>query len=344
MIDDDLLPGGEDLFLKGLPRRQQRHRKPETSLREAQTSVYRWWWEYLRLSKDYWLVCQTSERGSVKTDDQQLRRVYRGFGDIYSCTFDDWWLERGYRLFTEQEKFPKVVEVQRRPSERKRQVPAEDKIWVEVPLKLSRRSIQKQLGNLLDEYESSRLRRRLMLSTADYKINPVQFGTNTLKKIHEVHALHRELVAKSRWLRNHQPDQLGKEARADLFRIGKLLRLSPSNESMRGEPEEVRARLNRMRVAVSRLLKKSELLIANVELGVFPSYKPVMATAPRFNARQLAQHAELESKWWELNLASELSAGKMERVKAVHYDEPERTRQNNVMLDPRERRVVVRDA
>jgi hypothetical protein len=112
----------------------------------------RWWWEYLRLSKDYWLVCQTSERGAVKTDDQQLRRVYRGFGDIYSCTFDEWWLERGYRLFTEQEKFPKVVEVQRRPSERKRQVPAEDKIWVEVPLKLSRRTIQKQLGKLLDEY------------------------------------------------------------------------------------------------------------------------------------------------------------------------------------------------
>lgn len=344
MIDDDLLVDSEELFLKGLPRRQQRHKKPDTSLQEAQNSVYRWWWEYLRLSKDYWLVCQTSERGSVKTDDQQLRRVYRGFGDIYSCTFDEWWLERGYRLFTEQEKFPKVVEVKRRPSERKSQVPAEDKIWVEVPLKLSRRTIQKQLGKLLDEYESSRLERRLLLSTADFKINPVQFGTNTLKKIHEVHALHRELIDKPKWLRQHQPDKVDGETRADLFRIGKLLRLSPSNESLRGLPNEVRARLNRMRVAVSRLLKRSELLIANVEVGTFPSYKPVEQTTPRFTARQLAQHQELEAKWWEQNLLSQLSADKLAGIKGVQYEEPERTRQVDMIRDPSQRRVIIRDA
>jgi hypothetical protein len=159
-----------------------------------------------------------------------------------------------------------------------------------------------------------------------------------------VHALHRELIEKPKWLRQHQPDKVAGEARADLFRIGKLLRLSPGNESMRGEPKEVRARLNRMRVAVSRLLKKSDLLIANVELGVFPSYKPVTPSAPKFNARQLAQHAELESKWWELDLTTQLSTDKLERVKAVHYDEPVRTRQNDLMLDPRERRVIVRDA
>lgn len=342
MIEDDLLVGSEELFLKGLPRRQQRHAKPDTSLQEAQNSVYRWWWEYLRLSKDYWLVCQTSERGAIKTDDQQLKRVYRGFGDIYSCTFDDWWLERGYRLFTEQEKFPKVVEVQRRPSERKRQVPAEDKIWVEVPLKLSRRTIQKQLGKLLDEYESSRLERRLMLSTADFKINPVQFGTNTLKKIHEVHALHRELIDKPKWLRQHQPDKVDGEARADLFRIGKLLRLSPSNESLRGEPEEVRARLNRMRVAVSRLLKRSELLIANVEVGTFPSYKPVKQTTPRFTARQLAQHQELEAQWWEQSLISQLSTDKLAGIKGIKYEEPDRRRQVDLIREPSQRRVIIR--
>jgi hypothetical protein len=280
----------------------------------------------------------------VKTDDQQLRRVYRGFGDIYSCTFDDWWLDRGYRLFTEQEKFPKVVEVQRRPSERLRQVPAEDKIWVEVPLKLSRRTIQKQLGKLLDEYESSRLERRLMLSTANFKVNPVQFGTNTLKKIHEVHALHRELVEKPKWLRKHQPDMVDGEAKADLFRIGKLLRLSPSNESLRGEPADVRARLNRMRVAVSRILKRSELLIANVEQGIFPSYKPVEQTTPRFTARQLAQHQELEAKWWEQNLISQLSADKLAGIKGIQYEEPVRTRQVDLFRDPGERRVIIRDA
>jgi len=159
-----------------------------------------------------------------------------------------------------------------------------------------------------------------------------------------VHALHRELIEKPKWLRKHQAEKQGAADRADLFRIGKLLKLSPSNESMHGEPDEVRARLNRMRVAVSRLLRKSELLIANVERGIFPSYEPTTASVPRFNAKQLAEHVELESKWWELNLASVLSAGKLERAKAVHYEEPERTRQNDLLIDPRERRVIVRDA
>ncbi len=344
MIDDDLLVSDEELFLKGLPRRQQRHKKPDTSLLEAQTSVYRWWWEYLRLSKDYWLVCQTSERGAVKTDDQQLRRVYRAFGDIYSCTFEEWWLERGYRLFTEQEKFPKVVEVHRRPSERKRQSPAEDKIWVEVPLKLSRRTIQKQLGKLLDEYESSRLERRLMLSTADFKINPVQFGTHTLKKMHEVHALHRELIAKPQWMRKHKPEQLTANSKGDLFRIGKFLRLSPGNESLEGDPEVVRLRINRMRIAVSRIVKRSELIIANVEQGIFPNYKPAQLQKPKFTPRQLAQHKELEAQWWQLDLISELSRYKLTDVTRIRYEEPDRTRQMGLMLDPRERRVIIRDA
>lgn len=107
----------------------------------------------------------------------------------------------------------------------------------------------------------------------------------------------------------------------------------------------MRARQNRMRVAVSRFLKNSKLLFANVEQGTFPSYKPVelMAT-PRFNARQLEQHKELESKWWELTLMSELSADKMSRVANVRYVEPERTRQNDLLIKPRERRVIIRDA
>lgn len=342
MIDDNQINESEEHVLKGLPR--LRHKTPEMSLEQARTSIYRWWWEYLRISKDYWMLCQTSNPFGIRTEDEQLRRIYRRFGDIHGSSFDDWWLDRGYRIFSEQEKFPKVVEVARRPMDRERQKPVDDKIWVEIPLKLSKRTIQKQIGKLLDEYESSRLRRRLELSTADFKINPVQFGTITLKKVHEVHALHRELIEKPKWIQQHQPESESGQARADLFRIGKLLRLSPSNESLSGEPEIVRARLNRMRVAVSRLLKRSELLIANVEVGIFPSYKPVELSQPRFTQRQLEQHKELESKWWELNLISELSADKLAGIKGIRYEEPVRTRQNDMFLDRSERRVIICDA
>ena len=329
-------------MLKGMPR--LRYRRPEDSLADARTNLRRWWWEFLRLSKDYWLLCQTSAPGDVATQDQALRRVYRQFGDVFATNFDDWWLERGVRVFRERDPFPKVTEVPDAPAKRSRQGPAEDSIWVEIPLKLSKRTIQRQIGKLLEAHNEQRLSRRIELTTAEFKINPVQFGTHTLKKIHEVHTLHRWLVQRHKWLAQHDPEQAAAQERADLFRIGKLLKVSPSNESLLGEAEVVRARLNRMRVGVRRLLNHGDLLIANVERGVFPSYKPLEPSdRPRFTPRQLAQHAELEAKWWDLNLVSELSAEKMDAAAGIRYEEPERRRQNNLLQDPRQRRVVRRD-
>lgn len=312
-------------LLKGLGR--VRFRNAEDSLLEAREGVHRWWWEFLRLSKDYWLVCQTSQRHRPETQDRELVKVYRAFGDIYNCTFDEWWLNRGTRVFREQEKFPRVKEVPRHPRERSEHKMLGDHIWVDIPLKLSRRTLQRQIGKILDAYEDQRLNNRLELSTSDFKINPVLFRLHTLQKMHEVFSLHRELVDKPRALQ-----ALGQEGafqrRADLFRIGKLLRVSPSNEQLRGEPDVIAQRQNRMRASVGRLLKRTELLIANVEHGVFPSFKPQVAPdTRRFNARQLAMHADLEAQWWALDLSSALSAGKLKDAKRVHYQEEMRTRQ-----------------
>lgn len=321
-------------LLKGLGR--VRFRNAEDSLQQAREGIHRWWWEFLRLSKDYWLVCQTTQRHRPETQDRQLARVYKSFGDVYNCSFDEWWLERGTRVFREQEKFPKVKEVPRNPRERFAHKILDDHIWVDIPLKLSRRTIQKQIGKILDAYEDQRLNNRLELSTSEFKINPVLFRLHTLQKMHEVSSLHRELVDKPRALQ-----ALGQQAayqrRADLFRIGKLLRVSPSNEVLAGDSSVRAQRLNRMRASVGRLLKRTELLIANVEHGVFPSFKSVAsAEMPRFNARQLAMHAELEEKWWTLDLTSSLSAGKLENAKRVHYQEELRARQKT---DGREREV-----
>ena len=332
----------QEHVLKGLPR--LRYRRPEHSLEHARTSLHRWWWEFLRLSRDYWMVCQTSRGLMVATEDERLRRVFRRFGDIYSCSFEEWWLERGYSAFSEVEKFPKVQEVARDIRQRRRQSPEHDKIWVEVPLKLSKRTVQKQLGKLLDHYESSRLSRRLQLTTAEFQIQPSQVGDHTLKKVHEVHALHRELIDKPTWLAQHQASSATPSPRADLFRIGKLLHISPSNESLNGEPADVRKRLNRMRVAVSRNLQRSRELIANVEIGKFPSYAAVESHPSRFTPRQLEKHKELEGTWWSLNLLSELSQERVASVHGIQYQEPERTRQNDLFLARSQRRVIIRDA
>lgn len=304
-------------LLKGTPR--LRFRNAKDSLEAVREGVHRWWWEFLRLSKDYWLVCQTSQRPRTATRDRELARVHRAFGDVYNCTFDEWWVDRGSWVFREREQFPKVKEVARRPSERPTQHMAADHIWVDIPLKLSRRTIQRQLGRILDAYDELRLSNRLEMSTSAFKLNPVQFRLHTLRQIYEVHSLHRELVAKPRALRALNKEA-GFEQRADLFRIGTLLRVSPSNESLIGFPDEVAQRKNRMRACVGRMLKRGELLIANVEQGLFPSFKPAATQdGARFTAAQLEAHAELEARWWTLDLTSSLSAAKLDQVKKTHY-------------------------
>lgn len=319
-------------LLKGVARQRGtprlRFRSAEDSLEAVREGVHRWWWEFLRLSKDYWLVCQTSQRPRIATRDSELARVYRAFGDVYNCTFDEWWLDRGSWVFREREQFPKVKEVARSPQERPSQHMAADHIWVDIPLKLSRRTIQRQLGRILDAYDELRVNNRLELSTSAFKLNPVQFRLHTLRQVYEVHSLHRELVAKPRALKAlHQAEAF--EQRADLFRIGKLLRVSPSNESLRGDAHEITKRQNRMRASVSRLLRRSELLIASVEQGVFPSFKSAsLQQGARFTPAQREAHAELESQWWSLSLASSLSAGKLEAAKTIHYEEEWKTRQS----------------
>ena len=326
---DDLFENtAQEHLLKGHPR--VRFRNAKDSLDVVKEGVHRWWWEFLRLSKDYWLVCQTSHNRISQTKDRDLAKVFRAFGNIHECTFEEWWEDRGTWVFREQERFPKVQEVARSIRDRTSSMPQPDQTWVSIPLKLSRRTIQRQIGKILDAYEDQRLNNRLEMSTSKFKLNPVQFRLHTLRKMHEVHSLHRELIEKPAALKVLKRSQEF-ERRADLFRIGSLLRVSPSNESLRGDTDEIFKRQNRMRASVSRLLKRTELLIANVENGVFPSFKPVVSDGKsRFTSAQLEMHKELEEQWWTLDLTSALSVGKIEEARRIHYQEELRMRQTSI--------------
>lgn len=335
-MKDELEIPSQKHLLKG--QRQVRFRSPEESLAVAKEGVHRWWWETLRLSKDYWLVCQTSKNGRAETQDRELAKVYRAFGDIYDTSFEDWWIDRGSWVFREKDPFPKVQEVARHPRDRASHKYTNDRLWLDIPLKLSRRTIQRQIGRILDLYDEQRLSNRLEMSTSSFKLNPVQYRVHSLKKMHEVHTLHRELIEKPAALKAKQKNA-GYEKRADLFRIGKLMRISPSNESLHGDIDEIFKRQNRMRASVSRLLKRTELLIANAEHGIFPSFKPVKSgETKRFNSRQLEMHKDLEDQWWSLNLTSKLSAGKIDDARRIHYEEELKVRQLDV-IEKRERIV-----
>ena len=288
----------------------------------ARTSVRRWWWEYLRLSRTYWLLCQTSGANNARTKDERLAVIYRKFGNVYDCTFDEWWKRRGAHIFKEQKEPPKVIEIAHDLSNLTEY--RDKRVLVDIPLALSRATIQRKISEILKRHQPERPGNKLELSQSDFPINPVRYRLHTLQVMHEVHCLHRELIAKPVALNLLNPKLYERdfERRADLFRIGKLLHISPSNEELGNSAEEIHHRQNRMRASVGRFVNRAELLIANVEYGRFPVFKPVERSAePRFRDKQLRAHMELEQEWWSVDLTSTLSGSKVIDAKRLHYSE-----------------------
>jgi hypothetical protein len=316
--------------IKGLGPRS--HPTAEEELAEARASVLRWWWEFLRLSRAYWMVCQTSRGHRAATEDERLAKVYEAFGDVWSVSFDDWWMARGYDTFREMKSPPRVKEVSRRQHERFRHRYESYHVWVDIPLMLSRATITRQISKILEqaEHQEHRLSNRLERSHAKFKLTAGRHRLHTLGVIHDVYCLHRELIAKPQ----RQIDALKKDkkdskrlddastyqTKADIFRIGKLLKLAVGSIKHGADERERRAALNRVRATVGRYLTRANQLIENVEIGNFPSYDEVEANPLRFNRRQLDQHKELEEQWWDMNLHATMTESRVLDAKRIHYD------------------------
>jgi len=292
-----------------------RSRSVEEEAAKAAIRVRRWWWEFLRLSKDYWLICQTSKGSIANTKDEHLARVYRDFGNIHDCTFEEWWIRRGSMTFHEEAAAPKVREIEGHYRSGPQQRQSEGRVLIEIPIVLTKRTVQRQIGRILKNYQDQRPRNVLETSTSRYPINPVRYRLETLQRMHEVWCLHRELIDK--------PDAFGQkqDARAeknDLFRIGKLLNLN--YEYTRPHEDEFKMRSNqlKMRIVVSRYLRRANQLIANVERGQFPLFKAITPSEPRFSTFALERHREFEEQWWHTDLFSKLTTTSAAEAKRVY--------------------------
>ena len=284
-----------------------RSRSIEEELSYARTSVRRWWWEYLRLSRDYWLICQTSSSiNNPRTTDEGMRWLYRKFGDIYSVDFDTWYERTGSHIFREQVELPKVIEVADDLSNLTEE--RDGKLLVEIPLSMSQASINRQINRILKQHIEMRPANKLQTSQSQFPINPVLYRLPSLQRMHEIWCVHREVIAKPVALKQAKDKY---STKADLHRIGVVLRLSPSNEGMTQDVELHHQRLNRMRATVSRYLGKANMLIGNVEQGKFPVFKKTPAIE-RFSKGQRESHTELEKLWWDLDLTSALSGTKVQ--------------------------------
>lgn len=292
-----------------------RSKSAEEEAARAAFSVRRWWWEFLRLSKDYWLVCQTSKGRFPNTRDRGFARVYRDFGNIYDCSFEQWWIDQGAYIFHEETEAPKVREVEGNYRSFERQRQREGKILIEIPIALTKRTVQNQVGKILKRYEEQRPANVLETSTSRYPINPVRYQLQTLQRMHEVWCLHRELILKPLAL-GVKPDP--RQEKNDLFRIGKVLNLNYAYARPYEDEFEMRSNQRKMRVIVSRYLRRANQLIANVERGLFPVYKNVQLAEPRFSRSQVESHGSLEEAWWHTDLFSKLTTKSAADAKRIY--------------------------
>jgi hypothetical protein len=247
----------QELVFKGM--RRLRYKQDATLLQDAVGSPYYWWWAYLRLSKDYWWVCQ---RNGV-ADDLRLRAMYSDFGKVYEMTFEQWWDRRGVRLFSEQLALREVREINPRDPQFSRDF--DRHLLLEIPINLTERTIIAKVRKLIRQHPERAVER---VSTARRKLAKlIGIRQDVIESAHTVWRMHYE--SRDGRLTEKIGQTTGTKS---LYQIGKELRLVKScMPAVTDDAKRAAMRVNGMKVAVSRMLSRANNLIDNAAVGFFPS-------------------------------------------------------------------------
>jgi hypothetical protein len=254
--------------------RRFKYVRTDVLLDDAKQSPYFWWWAYLRLSKDYWWVCQLKG----KADDPRLRSMYRDFGDVFAMPFEDWWRKQGNDLFAERIAPPEVRELDR--INMRLSPGMSSHLLLEIPLNLTEATIIKQVKKLLRNHPSREVERR---SSAK---RPLAKFTGIRKDLLQIAHVTWQMHWQSRDL--SQSYKIGQvQGSKSLYQIGKELRLVRTcMPVVTDNAERAAKRVNGMKVAVSRMLARANYLAQNAAVGTFPSVQPVAESIVWRSAQQ----------------------------------------------------------
>lgn len=268
--------------------RRLRYADIQEEVADARQSPYRWWFDYLQLSKDYWWVCQ--QRGN--TLDADLKKMWEYFGDIHNTNFVNWWIKRGRDLFAEQVSLPKVRKIDGDKSNLSAN--PQNYLVVEIPLNMTERTITRQVLALLREEPNRQIKRNSQAKLPLSKLIGIRKAV--LHDAHDIWCLN-QIVQNAK-----KPNStLGKPFNTmTTQKIGIAFRLVRSCMPKPTDGEEMeRKKRNGMKVAVSRMLARANALIANAEIGVFPSFAPVEKRLRWTDEQQRELDAALERGEWQ---------------------------------------------
>ena len=247
----------QELVFKGM--RRFRYRQDAALQQDAARSPYYWWWAYLRLSKDYWWVCQ---RNGI-ADDLRLRAMYTDFGKVYEMTFEQWWDKRGVRLFSEQLALPAVRQIN--PHDPQFSSDFDRHLLLEIPIHLTERTIIAQVRKMIRQHPERAVERA---STARRKLAKlIGIRQDVIESAYAVWRVHYESRD------GRLTEKIGQTTgRKSLYQIGKELRLVKTcMPAVTDDAKRAAMRVNGMKVAVSRMLSRANHFIGNAAVGVFPS-------------------------------------------------------------------------
>jgi hypothetical protein len=143
--------------------------------RDAESSVYYWWWAFMRLSPVFWYANQTG----LKPIDSRVAETYELAGNLESNLFGLWWSNTGKSLFEEARRPAKVrvIEV----DELNEFELYEKSVVMEVPLSISTAQILKQFKKELSKHHEQRSLDIAATSNALFRLQTKRFNERTLE-------------------------------------------------------------------------------------------------------------------------------------------------------------------
>jgi hypothetical protein len=208
------------------------------------SSVYYWWWEYLRRNPLYLQTCASEGQGPCIA-------IYADFGDVRGDDFKLWWSEggRGVRLFAE----PRAEDMVRVLKPGDEVLPESEALTISLPLDFPKRLLESRFRALLAEvHAGAQGKQYAKRSSARYKV----VGQPNIPAL----ALMLEV-----WdLRQSRPD-------LKLWELGnRIPRVAPESK-IKGNPGSI-DNVDRKAVlasTVSRYLKKAQQLVIATGEGRF---------------------------------------------------------------------------
>lgn len=285
----------------------------EDELNHAWGSIYRHWWFALRCSRDYWWVCQ--EQG--KTLDPQLKRVYEAFGSVHDRTFSDWWRYRARDNFKEEIAPPVVTRIHSQNEIDGFEFGGDDWMLIKVPQGIKEPKLIEDFVKIL-RLRGREVRRKTIMPTAAFPINKHR---NLQLGVYE-----RAFFVKLAMIQSAELGNVNTNDRNSYYELGVRCEVSKDHVLRVADSPEVKNRKrNAMKVAVHRLLAKADALIANAELGVFPS-ETAVEPRDRWTPRQLKriEQAIADGAWQPQLMTNSDWAAELRRVHAEeqrHRDE-----------------------